>query len=52
MDASNDAIPEIGKALRRHIDAATEEKIVNELLRGAGNKDFRELIARLADELK
>jgi hypothetical protein len=52
MDASNDAIPGIGKALWRHIDAATQEKIVNELLRGAGNKDFRELIARLADELK
>jgi hypothetical protein len=32
MTASNDAIREIAKALRRHIDAATLEKIVNELL--------------------
>ena len=32
MTASNDAISEIGKALRRHVDAATLETIVNELL--------------------
>jgi hypothetical protein len=51
MTTSNDAIREIGKALRRHVDAATLETIVNELLDVRGNKEFRELIGRLADEL-
>jgi len=43
MRPSNDAIPEIAKALRRHVDAATLEKIVNELLDVRGNRDFRRL---------
>jgi hypothetical protein len=41
MPASNDAIREIAKALRRHVEAATLEKIVNELLDVPGNRSFR-----------
>ena len=51
MTASNDAIREIVKALRRHIDAATLEKIVNELLDVPGNRSFRDAIEELAREL-
>jgi hypothetical protein len=51
MNASNDAIREIGKALRRHVDPATLETIVNELLDVPGNRSFREAIEALAREL-
>ena len=50
MTASNDTTREIAKALRHHVDAATLEKIVNELLDVPGNRSFREAIA-LAREL-
>jgi hypothetical protein len=43
MPASNDTIREIATALRRHVDAATLEKVVNELLDVPGNRDFRAL---------
>jgi hypothetical protein len=49
--ASNDTIREIAKALRRHVDAATLEKVVNELLDVPGNRSFREAIEALAREL-
>jgi hypothetical protein len=51
MIASNDAIREIAKALRRHVDPATLEKIVNELLDVPGNRSFRDAIEALAREL-
>ena len=51
MTASNDTIREIAKALRRHVDAATLEKVVNELLDVPGNRDFRSAIEELAREL-
>jgi len=51
MTVSNDAIREIGKALRRHVDAATLEMIVNELLDVPGNRSFRDVIEALAREL-
>ena len=51
MPPSNDAIPEIAKALRHHVDAATLEKVVNELLDIPGNRDFRNAIEELAREL-
>src|SRR5204862_7047751 len=51
MNASNDAIREIGKALRRHVDATTLETIVNELLDVRGDRSFREAIEALAREL-
>jgi hypothetical protein len=46
-----DAIREIAKALRRHVDAETLERIVNDLLDVRGNRDFREAIEALAREL-
>jgi len=48
---SNDTIREIVKILRRHVDAATLEKVVNELLDIPGNRDFRSAIEGLAREL-
>jgi len=51
MPASNDTIREMAKALRRHVDAATLEKVVNELLDVPGNRSFREAIEALAREL-
>ena len=47
MPPSNDTIREIAKALRLHVDAATLEKIVNELLDVPG----RDAIEALAREL-
>ena len=51
MPPSDDSIREIAKALRRHVDAATLEKVVNELLDVPGNRSFREAIEALAREL-
>ena len=51
MTTSNDTIREIAKALRHHVDAATLEKVVNELLEVPGNRDFRYGIEELAREL-
>ena len=51
MPPSDDSIREIAKALRRHVDAATLETVVNELLDVPGNKSFRDAIEALAREL-
>jgi hypothetical protein len=51
MPASNDTIREIAKALRHHVDAATLEKVVNELLDVPGDRSFREQMQTLAREL-
>ncbi len=51
MPPSDDTIREIAKAFRRHVHAATREKIVNELLDVPGNKSFRDAIETLAREL-
>ena len=51
MPASNDTIRKIAKALRRHVDASTLEKVVNELLDVSANRSFREAIEALAREL-
>ena len=51
MSASNDTMREIAKALRRNVDAAILEKVVNELLDVPGNKSFRDTIEALAREL-
>jgi hypothetical protein len=48
---ANDPIREIANALRHHVDAATLEKIVNELLDVPGNRSFRDAIEALAREL-
>jgi hypothetical protein len=49
--ASNDAIREIAKALRRNVNAKALQKVVNDLLDVPGNRDFRETIETLAREL-
>jgi hypothetical protein len=51
MPPSDDTIREIANALRRHVDAATLEKVVNELIDVPGNKSFREAIEALARDL-
>ena len=51
MAVSNDAFREIAKALRRHVDAATLERVVNQLLDIPGNRDFRATIEALTREL-
>jgi hypothetical protein len=51
VTASNDTMREIAKALRHHVDTATLEKVVNELLDVPGNRDFRNAIEELAREL-
>ena len=51
MPPSDDTIREIAKALRHHVEPATLEKIVNELLDVPGNKGFRDAIEALAREL-
>jgi hypothetical protein len=51
MTASNDPIREVAEILRRHIGQETLQKIANELLEVRGNKTYREIIRRLADEL-
>jgi len=50
MPLSKDPIREVAEVLRRHVDHANLEKIINELLEVRGDKSFRELIQRLADE--
>jgi len=51
MATSNDPIHEVAEILRRHVAHDTLEKIANELLEVRGNKSFRDIIGRLADEL-
>jgi len=51
MPAYNDTIREIAKALRRHVDAAILEKVVNEILDVPSNRSFREASEALARKL-
>jgi hypothetical protein len=51
MAASDDTVRDIVNVLRRHVDEATLEKIINELLDVPGNKSFRDTIEMLAREL-
>ena len=51
LATANDPIREIAEILRRHIGHDSLEKIASELLEVRGNKNFREIIGRLADEL-
>jgi hypothetical protein len=51
MAASIETVREIVKMLRRHVDQATLEKMINELLDVPGNKSFRDTIEMLAREL-
>jgi hypothetical protein len=51
MAASDDTVRDIVNVLRRHVDEATLEKIINEFLDVPGNKSFRDTIEILAREL-
>lgn len=51
MAASNETVDAIITVLRRHVDAATLQKIVKDLLHVPGNASFRETIRRIALKL-
>jgi hypothetical protein len=51
MDTSKDALIEIGRVLRKHVDRATLGKIIDDLQDVPGNKPFRDAIERLSHEL-
>jgi hypothetical protein len=55
MAASIETVREIVKMLRRHVDQATLEKMINELLDVPGNKELsrhdRDAGARVAEEI-
>jgi len=51
MDASKDALIEIGRVLRKHVDRATLRNIIDDLQEVPGNKAFRDTIERLSHEL-
>ena len=51
MDGSKDPVLEIGKVLRKHVDRATLEKVIEDLQDVPGNKSFRDAIERLSHEL-
>ena len=51
MAASDATVREIAKALRRHVDQQTLEKVINDLLDVPGDKRFRDTIEQLAHAL-
>ena len=52
MPESDAAVREIAKVLRRHVDQATIEKILDELFETRGDKSFRDTIEKLAHALR
>jgi hypothetical protein len=51
MAASDATVHEIAKALRRHVDQQTLEKVINDLLDVPGDKSFRDTVEKLAHAL-
>ena len=51
MAASDATVREIAKALRRHVDQQTLEKVINDLLDVPGDKSFRDAVEQLAHYL-
>jgi len=51
MDAPKDPVEEIGKVLRKHVDRATLQKVIEDLQDVPGSKSFRDAIERLSHEL-
>ena len=51
MAASDATVREIAKALRRHVDQQTLEKVINDLLDVPGDKGFRDTVEQLAHDL-
>ena len=52
MAASDATVHEIAKALRRHVDQQTLEKVINDLLDVPGDKSFRDTVEKLAHDLR
>ena len=52
MTLSDAALREIAKVLLKHVDQASLQKVVDDLLDIRGDKSFRDVIATLARELK
>ena len=48
MAASDQTVREVLRVIQRHVDQATLEKIMDELLDVPGNESFRETIQKLA----
>ena len=48
MAASDQTVLEVLRVIRNHVDQATLEKIMGELLDVLGNESFRETIQKLA----
>ena len=51
MDTSNDPLIEIGRVLRKHVDRATLDQIIEDLQDVPGDKTFRDAVERLSQEL-
>jgi hypothetical protein len=51
MAASDATVREMAKALRRHVDQQTLEKVINDLLDVPGDKSFRDAVEQLAHDL-
>jgi len=52
MAASDHTVREILRVIRKHLDQATLEKIMDELLDVPGNESFRETIQKLAEAVQ
>jgi hypothetical protein len=46
--SDDDTVRDIAKALRRHVDRAALERVINDLLDLPGNKTFRDTVEKLA----
>jgi hypothetical protein len=52
MAASDHTVAEVLRVIRKHVDQATLEKIMDELLDVPGNESFRETIQKLAEAVQ
>ena len=52
MAASDQTVREVLRVIQNHVDQATLEKIVDELLDVPGNESFRETIQKLAEAVQ
>ena len=52
MAASDQTVREVLRVIRKHVDQATLEKIMDELLDVPGNESFRETIQKLAEAVQ
>ena len=52
MAASDQTVLEVLRVIRNHVDQATLEKIMDELLDVPGNESFRETIQKLANAVQ